>query len=66
MPVNQRPGSGKSARHANVCAWVLPLVDGLRINARDGAASADEQVIRVTAIEESEISRSTRLEGGFP
>ncbi|WCT74417.1 pirin family protein [Sphingomonas naphthae] len=41
-------------------AYLVPAagaveIDGVRINARDGAAISDQEVIRVTAIEDSEI-----------
>lgn len=46
---------GKSRRAYIVPATGSVDIDGVRVNARDGAAIRDEDVIRVTAIEDSEL-----------
>lgn len=46
---------GKDRRGYLVPATGAIEIDGVRVNARDGAAIRDEAVLRVTAIEDSEI-----------
>ncbi len=46
---------GKNRRAYLVPATGSVDIDGVRVNARDGAAIRDEDVIRVTAIEDSEL-----------
>lgn len=46
---------GKDRRGYLVPATGAVEIDGVRVNARDGAAIADEEVLRVTALEDSEL-----------
>jgi len=46
---------GKSRRGYLVAATGAVEIDGLRVNARDGAAIKDVEVLKVTALEDSEI-----------
>ncbi|PVE58167.1 hypothetical protein DC429_07850 [Arthrobacter sp. TPD3018] len=46
---------GKDRRGYLVPATGAVEIDGVRVNARDGAAIADEDVLRVTALEDSEL-----------
>ena len=46
---------GKDRRGYLVPATGAVEIDGVRVNARDGAASADQDVLRVTALEDSEL-----------
>ena len=46
---------GKDRRGYLVPATGAVEIDGVRVNARDGAAIADQDVLRVTALEDSEV-----------
>ena len=46
---------GKDRRGYLVPATGAVEIDGVRVNARDGAAIADQDVLRVTALEDSEL-----------
>lgn len=46
---------GRARRAYLVPATGAVEIDGVRVNARDGAAISDEEVIRVTALEDSEL-----------
>ena len=46
---------GKTRRGYLVPAIGAVEIDGVRVNARDGAAIADQDVLRVTALEDSEL-----------
>ena len=46
---------GRDRRAYLVPATGMVEIDGVRVNARDGAAITDEAVLRVTAIEDSEV-----------
>ena len=52
--------TGKSQESGNVVVWLVPAsgaveVNGVRIDARDGAAIKDAAVVKITAIEDSEL-----------